>query len=242
MSEARQFKDHHREQRLFLARALFAGAVIVLLTGLLMYRFYTLQVLHHDDYVTRSDRNRVHVQPIPPTRGLIYARNGQLLAENRPSYTLSVVRERVSDLAETLALLSELVAISPGDIEKFNEQLRQRRRPFDEVPLRYGLTEEEIARLSVNEYRLDGVEVDAQLMRYYPYGDLFAHSVGYVGRINERELSGFTEQEYQSYSGTHSIGKVGLEKFYEAALLGEVGSQNVETNARGAGPAGAGKF
>ena len=233
MSEARHFKDHHREARLFFARTLFAGVVIVLLTGMLILRFYSLQVDHHDDYVTQSDRNRVHVLPIPPTRGLIYDRNGKLLAENRASYTLSIVHERVPDLAETLEFLATLVDISPNDIEKFNDQLRQRRRPFDAVPLRFGLTEEELARLAVNEFRLDGVEVHAQLVRYYPEGDLFAHSIGYVGRINENELSGFSSEEYQRYSGTHSIGKIGLERSYESELLGEVGYQNVETNARG---------
>ncbi|WP_049721156.1 penicillin-binding protein 2 [Gilvimarinus polysaccharolyticus] len=233
MSEASHFKDHHREARLFFSRALVAGGVIVLLTGILVLRFFSLQVDHHEDYVTQSDRNRVHVLPIPPTRGLIYDRNGKLLAENRASYTLSIVHERVSDLAETLEFLATLVDISANDIEKFNDQLRQRRRPFDAVPLRFGLTEVELARLAVNEFRLDGVEVHAQLVRHYPEGDLFAHSIGYVGRINEQELSEFDPDEYQRYSGTHSIGKIGLERFYEPELLGEVGYQNVETNARG---------
>jgi penicillin-binding protein 2 len=233
MSEARHFKDHHREARLFVARALFAGGIIVLLTGVLVMRFYSLQVDHHDDYATQSERNRVHVLPIPPTRGLIYGRNGKLLAENRASYTLSIVHERVPDLAETLEFLSSLVSISANDLEKFNDQLRQRRRPFDAVPLRFGLTEAELARLAVNEFRLDGVEVHAQLVRHYPQGDLFAHTIGYVGRINEQELSGFSPQQEQRYAGTHSIGKIGLERAYEAQLLGQVGYQNVETNARG---------
>ncbi|UTF59796.1 penicillin-binding protein 2 [Gilvimarinus sp. DA14] len=233
MSEARQFKDHHREARLFFARAILAGLVIVALTALLVVRYYSLQVTHHEDYVTQSDRNRVHVLPIPPTRGLIYDRNGELLAENRASYTLSIVQERVDDLGLTLAVLGELVDISPNDIEKFNDQLRQRRRPFDAVPLRYNLTEEEIAGLAVNEFRLDGVEVHAQLVRHYTHGELFAHTIGYVGRINERELASFNEEQYQAYAGTHSIGKNGLERSYESDLLGEVGYQNVETNARG---------
>jgi|SRR5690554_461458 len=233
MSEARHFKDHHREARLFFARALAAGAVIVLLTGMLVLRFVSLQVDHHEDYVTQSDRNRVHVLPIQPTRGLIYGRNGKLLAENRASYTLSIVHERVPDLAETLEFLATLVDISSTDIEKFNDQLRQRRRPFDAVPLRFGLSEKELARLAVNEFRLDGVEVHAQLVRHYPEGELFAHTIGYVGRINESELAGFDPLEYQRYSGTHSIGKTGLERSYESELLGQVGYQNVETNARG---------
>lgn len=233
MSEARQFKDYQREAHLFWRRVLLAAIVVLLLLGVLLYRFYSLQVVHFDNYTTLSERNRVHVLPIPPTRGLIYDRHGELLAENRPSYTLSVVQERVPDLAETLTILSRLISVTPTDIEKFYDQLRQRRRPFDAVPLRFGLTEEEIARLAVNEYRLDGVEVEAQLVRHYPHGELFAHTVGYVGRISERELSGFDADEHRRYSGTHSIGKIGLERYYESALLGEVGYQHVETNARG---------
>src|SRR5690554_4080550 len=117
MSEARQFKDYHREARLFWGRALLAGALAILLLLVLVYRFYSLQVVHFEDYTTLSERNRVHVLPIPPTRGLIYDRNGELLAENRPSYTLSVVQERVPDLAETLAILSRLISVTPTDIE-----------------------------------------------------------------------------------------------------------------------------
>lgn len=233
MSEALEFQDYNREARLFFARLLFAGGFVLLLVIVLVMRFYTLQIVEHDNYVTQSDRNRVHGQPIAPTRGLIYDRNGILLAENRASYTLLIVKERVDDLAATLAILGGLVKVSPNNIEKFNNQLRQRRRPFEAIPLRYGLTEEEIARLAVNEYRLDGVEVEAQLVRHYPFGELFAHTVGYVGRINERELSGFNEQDQKRYSGTHSIGKIGLEKFYESTLLGDAGYRNVETNARG---------
>ncbi|MDO3385286.1 penicillin-binding protein 2 [Gilvimarinus sp. SDUM040013] len=233
MSEARHFKDHHREAKIFVARAIFTALAIVLLTGMLLVRFYSLQVTHHQDYVTQSDRNRVHVLPISPTRGLIYDRNGELLAENRASYTLSIVHERVEDLGQTLDTLGDLVDISANDIEKFNDQLRQKRRPFDPVPLRYNLNEEEIAHLAVNEYRLDGVEVHAQLVRNYTHGELYAHTLGYVGRISEKELAGFDEDTYQKYSGTHSIGKIGLEREYESMLLGDVGYQNVETNARG---------
>ena len=233
MAEPQHLKDHHREARIFAHRVILAAFLGLVLFGVLIARFYNLQVTHHSDYVTRSDRNRVHVQPIAPTRGLIYDRNGVLLADNRPSYTLSLIKERARNLEETVGLLQELVPISDGELEKFRKRLRQRRRPFEAVPLRYRLTEAEIARLAVNEYRLPGVEVEAQLVRHYPYKDLFAHSVGYVGRINERELSSFDEERYQRYSGTHTIGKIGLEKQYESLLLGNVGNQNVETNARG---------
>ena len=232
MSENLRFKDHHTEQRLFRNRMLVAIFGVVVLLGVLVARFYNLQVVNYEDYRTQSDQNRIQVRPVPPTRGLIYDRNGEMLADNRPSYTLSVVRERVKDLDATLELLGHLVDLEDGDVEKFNRRL-QRRRPFEPVPLRYRLSEEEIARISVNEFHLPGVSVEAELVRYYPESELFAHSVGYVGRINDRELSSFTEEDVRRYRGTQSIGKVGLERSYEDLLLGEVGYENVETNARG---------
>ena len=233
MSEAQRFKDHHREARIFFSRVAIVALCMVGLMALLVARYYHLQITRYEDYATRSDRNRVHVQPVPPTRGLIYDRNGELLADNRPSYTLSIVRERVDDMASTISLLRSLVAIPQNDLDKFYDQLQQWRRPFEAIPLRYRLTEDEIARLAVNEYRLEGVEVNAQLVRHYPLGELYAHVLGYVGRISQADLAQFDEEDLQSYSGTHSIGKTGLERQYERLLLGEAGSQNVETNARG---------
>src|SRR5690606_24920608 len=152
---------------------------------------------------------------------------------NRPTYTLSIIVQRTKDLDQTLALLQELVAIAPADLERFRRAVKQRRHPFEPVPLRYRLTEEEIARLAINEFLLDGVEVDAQLVRYYPQGALFAHTLGYTARISEADLSRFSEEQDLRYRGTHSIGKTGIEYQYEDLLHGEVGSQNVETNARG---------
>ncbi|WP_347332033.1 penicillin-binding protein 2 [Marinimicrobium locisalis] len=233
MSEHQRFKDHHREARITSSRLVITSVIMAVMVALLVFRYYTLQVVHHEDYATRSDRNRVHVQPVPPTRGLIYDRDGELLADNRPSYTLSIIRERVEDMDETIRLLRSLVSIPQSDLEKFYDQLQQWRRPFEAIPLRFGLTEEEIARLAVNEYRLEGVEVNAQLVRHYPKGALFAHVLGYVGRISQADLAQFDEDQHKRYSGTHSIGKSGLEKQYEPLLLGEVGTQNVETNARG---------
>lgn len=233
MADYEHIKDHFSEARIFTRRLIVVVIAIVCLLGVLLARFYNLQVVNYRDYVTRSDSNRVQVQPIPPTRGLIYDRNGILLADNRPSYTLTIIKERVKDLEQTLAILDGLIEFKDEELEKFHKQLKQRRRPFEAVPLRYRLSEPEIARLAVNEYRLSGVEVKAELVRHYPLGELTAHSVGYVGRINDRELGGFDEEQYRRYSGTHTIGKIGLEKYYEDLLLGDVGYQNVETNARG---------
>lgn len=233
MSEQQTLKDHLRETRIFRHRLIVVAGFMLLMFGVLLAQFYNLQIVNHDDYATRSERNRIHVRPLAPTRGLIYDRRGRLLADNRPSYTLNIVKERVDGLDQTIELVGQLIEVSDSEIEKFHQRMQQRRRPFESVPLRYRLTEEEIARIAVNEYRLPGVEVEAQLVRFYPYGDQFAHSVGYVGRINDRELKNFSEEQYQSYSGTYTIGKIGLEKQYEERLLGVVGSEFVETNARG---------
>lgn len=231
--ELHEFKDHRREARVFGVRAVLALMFVVFMFGLLFARYYKLQVVDYHDYVTRSDRNRIHVRPVPPNRGLIYDSRGELLADNRPTFTLSIVSERSANLEQTLDFIAGLIELSDTDRDSFKKRLRQKRRPFEAVPLRYRLTEEEISRIAVNEFRLEGVEIEAQLMRYYPKGDLFAHTVGYVGRISESELSNFDELTYERYSGTHSIGKVGLEKYYESKLLGSVGSENIETNAHG---------
>lgn len=233
MSDHLQLRDHSSEARVFIARLWVAAFLVLVLVAMLIARYYTLQVVHHQDYATQSDRNRIHVQPIAPTRGLIYDRNGILLAENRPSYTLSIISELVEDLPATIELLNSLVEISESDLERFERNLAQRRRPFEAIPLRYQLSEEEIARVAVNEFRLKGIEVEAQLVRYYPFKDLFSHSIGYVGRINDQELSSFTEEEYERYRGTFTLGKTGLEHQYEDFLLGQVGYRHVETNARG---------
>ncbi len=222
-------KDSRREARIYSARTVFAIAVVLTLLGVILARYFSLQITEYETYSTQSDRNRVQLQPLPPKRGLIYDRNGVLLADNRPSFILSLVLERVPDLEETLAELQTLVPISDSDLEKFHKK-RLRRRPYEAVPLHFRLTEEERARLAVNRYRLPGVVVDAQLLRHYPHGELFSHALGYVGRINEREALELDESQYR---GTFHVGKVGVEKYYEDILHGEVGYQNVESNAHG---------
>ena len=222
-------KDPHRESRIYSARTVTAIILVLALLVLVLVRYYSLQITEYETYRTQSDRNRVQLQPLPPKRGLIYDRNGVLLADNRPSYILSVVRERVQDLEATLAELQMLLPVSASDLEKFHKKLK-RRRPYEAVPLRFRLTEEEQARLAVNRYRLPGVVVEAQLLRHYPHGELFSHALGYVGRINEREALILDETDYR---GTFHVGKVGVEKYYEDVLHGEVGYQNVESNAHG---------
>lgn len=232
-TEHHRFKDHLNEALTFTRRAVIALLIVLVLFGMLVARFYNLQVTQHENYVTISDSNRIQIRPIAPNRGMIFDRNGALLADNRPSFTLSLVRERIRDLDATMSRLEALIEIDQVDKDSFYKFLQQRRRPYEPVPLRYRLTREEIAILAVNKYAFEGVEVEAQLVRSYPEADLFAHTVGYVGRINERELASFDEETYKRYAGTRSIGKIGIEKFYEDILLGEVGYEYIETNAHG---------
>jgi penicillin-binding protein 2 len=222
-------KDTRREQSIFAARSLVALLFVVLLLGVLLVRYYSLQISNYETYSTASERNRVQLQPLPPKRGLIFDRNGVLLADNRTSYTLSVILERVDDLDATLASLAELVTIDESDLEKFRTRARQR-RPYEHVPLRFRLDDREQARLAVNRHLLPGVTVDAQLQRFYPHGPLFAHALGYVGRINTQELETIDQADYR---GTFHIGKIGIESRYENELHGSVGYQTVETNAHG---------
>ncbi|MDR5891873.1 penicillin-binding protein 2 [Halomonas mongoliensis] len=223
-------KSPEQELRIFRLRALLAVVLVFALTGVLMGRLAWLQVVQHEVYSTRSEKNRVRVEPLPPTRGLIYDRNGVLLAENRPTYNLTLVRERVDDLDATLGLLVELLELPEEEAEAFRVRSRQRQRPFQPALLMSDLDEEQIARLSVNRHLLPGVEVEAQLLRYYPDAEVMAHALGYVGRINAEELANL---DAGRYAGTHFIGKTGVERFYEDQLHGQAGLRKVETNARG---------
>jgi penicillin-binding protein 2 len=222
-------KDPQLEARIYAVRTVVAILLVLSCLAVVLGRYYSLQVTEYEIYQTQSEENRVQLQALPPRRGLIYDRNGVLLADNQPSYTLSVVRESVADLEATLSGLQALVPVSESDLENFHKKLG-RSRASEPVPLRFRLTEDERARLAVNRFRLPGVVVEAQLLRHYPHGELFSHAIGYVGRINEREARVLDETDYR---GTNHVGKVGVEKYYEDILHGEVGYQNVESNAHG---------
>ncbi|GEN23879.1 penicillin-binding protein 2 [Halomonas cupida] len=223
-------KNPEHALRIFRVRASLAVLVVLLLSSLLVGRLCYLQIVEHEVYSTRSENNRVRVEPLPPTRGLIYDRHGRLLAENRPTYNLTLVRERVDDLDATLTLLVDLLQLPADEVEEFKVRSRQRQRPFQPALLMSDLTESQIARLAVNRHRLPGVEVQAQLLRYYPQAEIMSHALGYVGRINAEELK---ELDPGNYAGTHFIGKTGIENFYEEQLHGRAGLRKVETNARG---------
>lgn len=214
---------------MYVSRLTLAVVLVLACLTLISWRYFSLQVIEHNRYTTESERNRVHVQAVAPKRGLIKDRNGVLLAENRPTRTLGLVKERIRDLEGVLASLVEIIEVEDRDLQRFRDQLRFA-RPFEAVPLKFNLSEEEIAILAVNQHILEGVEITAELARYYPEGELYAHVVGYTGRINEKEQA---QIDKERYDGTHHIGKVGLEKQYEDLLLGDVGYRNVEVNAFG---------
>ncbi|MCH4872016.1 MULTISPECIES: penicillin-binding protein 2 [Pseudomonas] len=230
MSQPIRLKDHEKDARLVRRRVVVGACVVVALICVLIARLYFLQVVQYEYHSTLSENNRVHVQPIPPTRGLIFDRNGVVIADNRPSFSLSMTRERSGDWSQVLDTIVQVLELTPDDRALFEKRMKQGRRPFEPVPILFELNEEQIARIAVNQFRLPGVEVVAQLVRHYPQGAHFAHSVGYMGRINEKELKTL---DPVNYSGTHHIGKTGIERFYEAELHGQVGYEEVETNARG---------
>jgi penicillin-binding protein 2 len=229
MSKREQLRDDYLENRLIRRRIVLSAMIIVALLTLVLGRLYVLQVVEYEHFSTLSDSNRVRIKALPPTRGLIFDRNGVVMANNLPAYRLEIVREQVSDLDATLEQLRQYVEFSEQDLKRF-EQALKRRRPFESVPLRLNLNDEEVARLAVNLHRFEGVEINARLTRNYPHGSHAVHALGYVGRIDEKDLSEVNEIDY---AGTTHIGKLGLEKFYEDELHGVVGVQHVEVNAKG---------
>ncbi len=230
MARPIHLKDHSSDAGVIQRRVVLASVFVAALAMALVGRMYFLQVTQYEHHSTLSENNRVHIQPVPPSRGRIYDRNGIVLAENRPSFSLSITRERVPDLDATFVLLGSLLQLTDEDMERAERKLNQARRPFEAVPVMFGLTEEQIAQIAINQFRLPGVEVQTSFVRHYPLAEHFAHAVGYVGRINEKEM---TTIDQVAYAGTHYIGKTGVERFYEDTLHGTVGYEEVETNARG---------
>jgi len=224
------FKDTQRERRIFAVRALGLFVLALAMVGGLVLRLVQLQIWEHETYSTRSEKNRIQLQPMAPARGLIFDRNGVLLASNRPVSALNIVRERVQDIDALLDELTALVALSPDDVAAFRSRMSRTRRPFEPVVLKQVLDEGEIARLAIHRHRLAGVEISTQLLRHYPLGPELAHALGAMGRIDEDDLK---RLDSVRYSATRFVGKRGAERFYERSLHGEVGHQKVEIDAHG---------
>lgn len=228
-----QIRDYNAESRLFARRAIVSFAGIIVLVSILIVNLYNLQINNFQDYKTRSNDNRIKIVPIAPNRGLIYDRNGVLLAENRPVFNLELTPEKIKNLDETILRLKDVLTITDANVESFKKERRRTRR-FKSVPLLTQLTQGQVAAFSVNQYKFPGVEVKAYLKRHYPYNSALTHVLGYVAKINDRDLQRLAREEKSAnYQATRDIGKLGIERFYEDVLHGTAGYQEVEVNNRG---------
>ncbi|ANU37189.1 penicillin-binding protein 2 [Vibrio scophthalmi] len=228
-----RIRDYQEEARLFGSRAIVAFIGIFAMMGVLVANLYNIQVNQYQDYKTRSNDNRIKIVPIAPNRGLIYDRNGVLLAENRPVFSLEITPEKIKDMDDTIARLQQILAITPEQVERFEKERRRTRR-FKSVPILNQLNEEQVAKFSVNQHNFPGVTVNANLKRYYPYGEVLTHVIGYVSRINDRDMQRLVREEKDAnYQATRDIGKLGIERYYEDMLHGTAGYQEVEVNSRG---------
>ncbi|MDZ7787579.1 MAG: penicillin-binding protein 2 [Halofilum sp. (in: g-proteobacteria)] len=229
MAGSDRLRDYEREAGLYRRRAVVAGLGALVVVLVLVGRLFHLQYLSHQHYATLSDNNRMRIEAIAPTRGLIRDRDGRVLAENLPSFTLELVPERVEDLEATLERLRSFVDFDTADVERLRRAWR-RARPFEGVPLRFQLSREAVARLSVNRHRFPGVDIVAGLTRHYPWGRTGVHALGYVGRLDEGDLQ---RLDPRSYRATSHVGKNGIEYAYEEVLHGDPGVRRVEVNVEG---------
>lgn len=226
-------RDHTAEANLFARRSFIAILIVLAMLLLIVSNLYSLQITNYESYQTRSNGNRIKVLPVAPNRGLVYDRNGILLAENRPVFSLELIPEQIDDLDTTLAEISDLLGFAQDRVEDFKDDLKRQRR-FKPVTLKRNLNADEVALFSAHQHRFPGAFIDARLSRHYPYADALTHMLGYVARINKKDLQKLSEAGLEEqYAATHDIGKLGVEKFHEAKLHGEVGYQEVEVNNQG---------
>lgn len=229
-----EFRDHERDLHRFHARIAVAAGVVFVAFGILLGRFVWLQVVHHEYYQTKAESNRISVVPIQPNRGLILDRNGVVLARNFSAYTLEVDPSKVVDVEATIHALSEVVEINARERGRFRKLNAELRGAGGSLPIKTRLKDEEVARFAANAYRFPGVEIKARLFRHYPFAELGSHALGYMGRINDRDLEQITKDEQRAnYKGTDHIGKLGIEQNYEYELHGVTGAAQVEIDANG---------
>ncbi|WP_109400658.1 peptidoglycan DD-transpeptidase MrdA [Proteus sp. TJ1640] len=227
------FRDYTAESKLFIRRVIVAFSVIIILSGILVFNLNHLQITRHDDYQTRSNDNRIKLVPIAPSRGIIYDRNGIPLALNRTIYQLEVVPEKVANLQETLESLRDVVDLTDEDIAAFEKE-RKRSRRFSSIALKTTLSQVQVARFAINQYRYPGLEIKGYQRRYYPYGSALTHVIGYVAKINDKDVERLDKEGLSpNYAATHDIGKLGIERYYESVLHGTTGYEEVEVNSRG---------
>ena len=222
-------KNMQQEKRIYKGRIFFAIFIVVTCLLILICRYAYLQIVHYDDFTTASDKNRIRLQPLAPARGYIYDRNGVLLADNYPVFTATLSRADVSDIDDTINRLIPVLGLTEEDVERFKSRVKTARKT-ERIAIKLNLNEADIAKFSEVKYVFPGVKIETQMTRYYPHGELFAHVLGYVGRINDKELKSIDKD---LYAGTNLIGKIGVEKSYEELLHGTPGYESVEADAHG---------
>jgi penicillin-binding protein 2 len=226
-------RNHSAEANLFARRTFIAFIGVLVLLLILFSNIYDLEINSYEKYQTRSNSNRIKLLPVAPNRGLIYDRNGVLLAENKPVYSLEIIAEQTTELEKHIIEVSNLLDISEDKQKKLFKALKSKRR-FKPIELHSRLSAQQVALFSVNQHRFPGFFIDARLKRYYPFGDLTTHSLGYVARINSKDSIRLAEENLsEDYAATRNIGKLGLEKYYEDLLHGTIGHQEVEINSQG---------
>lgn len=226
-------RNQSAEANLFARRTFIAFAGVVVLLLILLGNIYNLQVKSFEKYQTRSNSNRIKLLPVAPNRGLIYDRNGILLADNKPVYSLTVIPEDVKNIESSIKQVSKLLSINIEKQTKFFKAMKRKRR-FKMIELHSRLSDQQVALFSVNQHKFPGIFVDARLKRYYPFADLTTHNLGYVARINKKDASKLEQQgKSENYAATHAIGKLGIERYYEDILHGSIGHQEVEINNQG---------
>ena len=230
-----EFKDHQRELYFFQLRIGIAGIFVLAAFSLLLVRLVYLQILQYDYYRTKAEDNRISIVPIMPNRGLILDRSGTALARNYSAYTLEIFPGKVADLEKTIDELAAIVDIRASDRTRF-KRLMIEAKGADSLPIRTRLSDEEVAKFAVNRYRFPGVDIQARLFRQYPLNELASHLVGYIGRINDRDVEHIEDEGLTAnYKGTDHIGKTGLEQSYESELHGITGYEQVEVDSGGRG-------
>ena len=226
-------RNHSAESALFMRRTLVVFIAIIVAIGVLITNLYYLQVTSFESFQTRSNDNRINVQTVPPNRGLIYDRNGIILAENRLVYSLQVVVKNTKNLKEKIAKLQQMLNLSEQEVESFYSRNRYA-RSFKPILLRDQLSAEEVALFTVNQHQFKGFSIQANLKRYYPFGEAFTHVLGYIAKINSKDLKRIKDNgESARYRGTNYIGKLGIEKYYEQLLHGKPGQRQVEVDSWG---------
>ncbi len=227
-------KTTYRQKQTVLVRAWVAGIFALICMVLLAGRLWHLQVVRYESLAARADQNRITIVPIPPRRGQIVDRNGEVLARNHRDYTLSVTRAHVSgDVEQMLDELGELVYISPGDRRRFLRLYAQSGR-YTSVLLRNNLNDIEASWFAVHAYRFPGITLEARWVRSYPRNETAAHVLGFVGRISEDDEQRLeADGQLGNYRGTQVIGKKGIEKTWEKTLHGRTGVEELEVNAVG---------